>query len=455
MAAESGDMSQGSETSGTPQSAATGADVFISYGSDDVALARELRGHLEQGGYGCWMAPDDVAGPKTWAEQIVEAIGSCKVMLVLISSVSNASNHVSKEVDLALEHGKAVLPVRVEDVAPAGALRYLLALAQWIDAFPGPLGPHAEEVRRRVAAIVGADTDAATIQSGAVVPPIERESTEEEQFDQTGPSNPHRRKWLIGAIAAAILVVLGVGVGLLVAGGDDEPPYVYGDDAALDDLWDACNTGELSACDQLFATAPYESEYSYFGETCGDRYDGGGECATRAEFATSFTYGDNAELDELWDACNGENFAACNALYDQSPFDSEYEQFGGTCGYRTEFLAGCPPPEPTADLEALRGGCAEGSMEACWELFEVAPAGSYDEEFGATCGGRTDGDLPCVFTLGDSPWLDELWNACSEGAMEECDLLYEDSPVGSEYEEFGRTCGWRVDDAGGGECVQR
>ena len=185
MAAESGDMSQGSETSGTPQSAATGADVFISYGSDDVALARELRGHLEQGGYGCWMAPDDVAGPKTWAEQIVEAIGSCKVMLVLISSVSNASNHVSKEVDLALEHGKAVLPVRVEDVAPAGALRYLLALAQWIDAFPGPLGPHAEEVRRRVAAIVGADTDAATIQTGAVVPPIERESTEEEQFDQT------------------------------------------------------------------------------------------------------------------------------------------------------------------------------------------------------------------------------------------------------------------------------
>ena len=35
-----------------------------------------------------------------------------------------------------------------------GYLWDLLALAQWIDAFPGGLGPHADEVRRRVAAII-------------------------------------------------------------------------------------------------------------------------------------------------------------------------------------------------------------------------------------------------------------------------------------------------------------
>lgn len=132
----------------------TGSDVFISYGSDDVALARELRRHLEAGGYSCWMAPDDVSGPKSWAEQIVESIGSCKVMLVVISLASNNSTHVSKEVDLALDHGKAVLPVRVEEVVPSGALKYLLALAQWIDVFPDGVGPHADEVRRRVGAIV-------------------------------------------------------------------------------------------------------------------------------------------------------------------------------------------------------------------------------------------------------------------------------------------------------------
>ncbi len=134
-----------------------GIDVFISHASGDVLLARELRRHLEAGGYRCWMAPDDVSGPKSWAEQIVESIDACRVMLVLISSVANESGHVSKEVDIAIEHGKAVLPIRLEDVVPAGALQYLLALAQWMDAFPGGFDAHAAEVQRRVAAIIEAD----------------------------------------------------------------------------------------------------------------------------------------------------------------------------------------------------------------------------------------------------------------------------------------------------------
>jgi hypothetical protein len=35
--------------------------------------------------------------------------------------------------------------------------------------------------------------------------------------------------------------------------------------------------------------------------------------------------------------------------------------------------------------------------------------------------------------------------------MEACDLLYFDSPEGSEYEDFGWSCGWITD--GGGNCV--
>lgn len=193
------------------------ADVFISFGSDDLALARELRTHLEAGGYTCWMAPDDVSGPKTWAEQIVDAIAASKVVLVVISATANQSTHVSKEVDLALEHAKAVLPVRVEDVVPSGALKYLLALAQWIDAFPGPLGPHADEVRRRVAAIVGAGPAAGSpIAPPASTPNIAPAAT---------PLAPRRRRpFLVGAalgVAATATVV-----GLLIRGGETEEEAV-------------------------------------------------------------------------------------------------------------------------------------------------------------------------------------------------------------------------------------
>lgn len=47
------------------------------------------------------------------------------------------------------------------------------------------------------------------------------------------------------------------------------------------------------------------------------------------------TYGEDAELDALWDACAAEDWEACDELYLDSPGGSEYEEFGGTCGYRT------------------------------------------------------------------------------------------------------------------------
>ncbi len=431
-------------------------DVFISYGSSDMALARELRSHLQAGGYICWMAPDDVAGPKTWAEQIVEAIAACKVMLVLVSSVSNASDHVSKEVDLAIEHGKAILPVRIEDVVPSGALRYLLALAQWIDAFPGPLGPHADEVKRRVAAIVSSkDAEGAPIEepvAGSPPPvqqPVERPRAEPERRPAESARRPAWMKWAVLGVVAA--VVLGAGAALLLLMFDDGP-YEYGDDTRLDWLWDRCDAGDMESCDALVAEAADGTDYAFFGETCGERVVGGGECVTRdVGDEGPYGYGDDPGLDELWDGCNGEDFDACAELYELAPIETEYEWFGGSCGGRTEFPQGCGPllGEP-GDLDALWERCAEGDMEGCWILSEMSPVGSEYEAFGLTCGGRTDGNVPCVTTYGDSAYLDELWDECAEGDMEMCDLLYVESPVGTEYEDFGWSCGWRTEE--GGEC---
>lgn len=46
----------------------------------------------------------------------------------------------------------------------------------------------------------------------------------------------------------------------------------YGDDPELDSLWDACGGGSGVACDNLFFTSPSGSEYEEFGATCGDRF---------------------------------------------------------------------------------------------------------------------------------------------------------------------------------------
>ncbi|WP_229023186.1 DUF2510 domain-containing protein [Actinomarinicola tropica] len=48
-------------------------------------------------------------------------------------------------------------------------------------------------------------------------------------------------------------------------------------------------------------------------------------------------------------------------------------------------------------------------------------------------------------TYGDNPTLDALWDACEGGDGQACDDLYFQSPLGSEYEEFGDTCGGRFE----------
>ena len=50
--------------------------------------------------------------------------------------------------------------------------------------------------------------------------------------------------------------------------------------------------------------------------------------------AIPFTYGDSPALDALWDACTAEDWAACDQLFTDSSPDTEYWEYGDTCGGR-------------------------------------------------------------------------------------------------------------------------
>lgn len=97
---------------------------------------------------------------------------------------------------------------------------------------------------------------------------------------------------------------------------------------------------------------------------------------------------DQETLDEQYRLCAGGDMQACDDLYFNAPFDSEEEAFAKTCGNTadTEFGGNC------VDLNIdYRSDCAAGDMEACDFLFFLSDVGSDDEEFGRTCGGTADG----------------------------------------------------------------
>ncbi len=121
----------------------------------------------------------------------------------------------------------------------------------------------------------------------------------------------------------------------------------YGDDPELDGLWDGCADEDWDACDQLYFQAPFLSEYETFGDTCGERREEGGDLCVddfgdgtstggSGTGASGETYGDDPELDALWDECEDGDLGACDRLYLTSPFDTEYEEFGRTCGQTRE-----------------------------------------------------------------------------------------------------------------------
>jgi tetratricopeptide (TPR) repeat protein len=110
------------------------AQVFVSYASGDAPAARAVVAHLERRGHPCWFAERDVTKSGSFAEEIPDAIGDARVLLLLASPESNDSRHCSREIVLADTAAVSILPIRLVDFTPWGYLRYFLATSQWIDA---------------------------------------------------------------------------------------------------------------------------------------------------------------------------------------------------------------------------------------------------------------------------------------------------------------------------------
>jgi hypothetical protein len=117
-------------------------DVFISYSSKDKPTADAACAVLEAKGIRCWAAPRDITPGADWGEAILDAINGARAFVLVLSSNANASPQIKREVERAVNHGLAVIPLRIEDVKPAKALEYFVSTPHWLDAFNPPLEKH-------------------------------------------------------------------------------------------------------------------------------------------------------------------------------------------------------------------------------------------------------------------------------------------------------------------------
>jgi TolB-like protein len=124
--------------------------VFISYPSQDVAVADTVCAALEAAGLPCWIAPRDVRAGESYGAAIVQAINSCRMLVLVLSKSAIDSPHVLREVERASSKRLPVLSIRMDATALPPDLEYFLSANHWLDASGRPIGQILSELIKAV-----------------------------------------------------------------------------------------------------------------------------------------------------------------------------------------------------------------------------------------------------------------------------------------------------------------
>jgi TIR domain-containing protein len=108
--------------------------VFISYASQDSAVANTVVEALERHGAKCWIAPRDVVPGEFYAGAIVHAIDAANVIVLILSENAATSQHVLREVERASSKRHPGVAFRIELAPMPAHLEYFLNTSHWLDA---------------------------------------------------------------------------------------------------------------------------------------------------------------------------------------------------------------------------------------------------------------------------------------------------------------------------------
>ena len=116
----------------------TGA-VFISYASQDAAIAEAVCKALEDAGLARWIAPRNVRAGDFYADAIVQAINSCRMLVLILSRSAIDSPHVLREVERASAKMRPIISIHIDATPLPPGLEYFLSASHWLDASKGPV----------------------------------------------------------------------------------------------------------------------------------------------------------------------------------------------------------------------------------------------------------------------------------------------------------------------------
>jgi TolB-like protein/tetratricopeptide (TPR) repeat protein len=133
MPESGGNVDGQKQESPSPEASPSVHDVFVSYASQDAAIANAVVENLEQHGIECWIAPRDVTPGSQYADEIVGAINNAKVLVLVLSEHAIASPHVGREIERAASKRRGIIGLRTDAAPMTRSFEYFLSESQWID----------------------------------------------------------------------------------------------------------------------------------------------------------------------------------------------------------------------------------------------------------------------------------------------------------------------------------
>lgn len=149
--------------------------VFVSYSSKNEDVAAAVCAAIESRGIRCWIAPRDIPCGKDWAEEIMNGIECCRIMIIVWSSHSNRSRPVMNEVERAVNKGLLIIPFRIEQLQPSKSFEFFFSLTQWLDAITPPIQKHINKLVEQVIILLNADHAGYQSSRTERLPPLEEQ----------------------------------------------------------------------------------------------------------------------------------------------------------------------------------------------------------------------------------------------------------------------------------------
>lgn len=108
-------------------------DLFISYSRKDKELVHEFVKQLQHKGFSVWIDWTGIKSGDKFKAEIVQAIEESSVVLFFSSISSNASDWVQREISIATNRHKTIIPIKIDNSAYDKNIEVDLTLLDFVD----------------------------------------------------------------------------------------------------------------------------------------------------------------------------------------------------------------------------------------------------------------------------------------------------------------------------------